>query len=195
MSVGVRPRVLVLNQYYWPGVEATAHLLSQLCAALAEDFEVTVVTGRLRDADGTGRLERDGVEILRVPSTAFDRRRLALRAVNYLTYLGSSLASAIATRPPDVVLCMTDPPVIGDVPPRPRRPRDHDRRRRRAPGRARRTHRAARGRRRTLPALPAPQPAPALALGGARPRRRARARPLRLRRPEPALRRPLRRAA
>src|SRR5256714_7230475 len=110
-----RPRVLVLNQYYWPGVEATAHLLSQLCAALAEDFEVTVVTGRLRDADGAGRLERDGVEIRRVPSTAFGRRRLALRALNYLTYLGSSLAPAMATRPPDVVLCMTDPPVIGDV--------------------------------------------------------------------------------
>src|SRR5439155_27313749 len=104
-----RPRVLVLNQYYWPGVEATAHLLSQLCSALAEDFDVTVVTGRLRDSDGTGRLERDGVEIVRVPSTAFDRRRLALRAVNYLTYLGSSLASAIAARPPDGVLGMTDP--------------------------------------------------------------------------------------
>ena len=41
-----RPRLLVLNQYYWPGVEATAHLLSDLCAALADDFDVTVVTGR-----------------------------------------------------------------------------------------------------------------------------------------------------
>src|ERR671938_589808 len=110
-----RPRVLVLNQYYWPGVEATAQLLSQLCRALAEEFEVTVVTGRLRDQDGTGRLERDGVEIVRVPSTAFDRRRLVARAVNYLTYLGSSLGSAIGAKPPDVVLCMTDPPVIGDV--------------------------------------------------------------------------------
>ena len=110
-----RPRVLVLNQYYWPGVEATAQLLSQLCRALAEDFDVTVITGRLRDVDGTGRLERDGVEIVRVPSTAFDRRRLPARAVNYLTYLASSLGSAIAAKPPDVVLCMTDPPVIGDV--------------------------------------------------------------------------------
>ena len=25
-----RPRLLVFNQYYWPGVEATAHLLSEL---------------------------------------------------------------------------------------------------------------------------------------------------------------------
>src|SRR5205085_579955 len=111
-----RPRVLVLNQYYWPSVEATAHLLSQLCSALAEEFDVTVVTGRLRDADGPARLEREGVEIVRVPSTAFDRRRLPLRAVNYLTYLGASLAAAIAARPPDVVLCTTDPPVTGDAP-------------------------------------------------------------------------------
>ncbi|MGZ4359088.1 MAG: hypothetical protein ACXVZW_04800, partial [Gaiellaceae bacterium] len=42
-----RPRLLVLNQYYWPGFEATAHLLSELCAALASEFEVTVVTGLL----------------------------------------------------------------------------------------------------------------------------------------------------
>ena len=40
-----RPRLLVLNQYYWPGVEATANLLTELCEALAEDFDVTVVTG------------------------------------------------------------------------------------------------------------------------------------------------------
>ena len=39
--------ILVLNQYYWPGVEATAQLLSQLCEALAEDYDVTVVTGAL----------------------------------------------------------------------------------------------------------------------------------------------------
>ena len=31
-----RPHLLVFNQYYWPGVEATAHLLTELCEALAE---------------------------------------------------------------------------------------------------------------------------------------------------------------
>ena len=33
-----KPRLLVLNQYYWPGVEATAQLLTDLCEALAEDL-------------------------------------------------------------------------------------------------------------------------------------------------------------
>jgi putative colanic acid biosynthesis glycosyltransferase WcaI len=111
-----RRRLLVLNQYYWPGVEATAHLLSQLCEALASTFEVTVVTGRLAYPETkVGWDERNGVRILRVRSTALDRARLFPRAVNYLTYLAQSFGSALSLPRPDVVLCMTDPPVIGDL--------------------------------------------------------------------------------
>jgi glycosyltransferase involved in cell wall biosynthesis len=109
-----RPRLLVLNQYYWPGVEATAHLLSELCAALADEFEVTVVTGRVEQS-AAGRTWRDGVEILRVNSSAYDRSRLSLRALNYLTYLIQSLVEGLRAEPPDLVLCMTDPPVIANV--------------------------------------------------------------------------------
>jgi colanic acid biosynthesis glycosyl transferase WcaI len=111
-----RPRLLVLNQYYWPGFEATAYLLSQLCAALAEDFDVTVVTGRLAVPHaGPGHDVHEGVEIVRVRSTAFDRSSLGLRALNYATYLAGSLRAGLSVRRPDVVLCMTDPPVIADA--------------------------------------------------------------------------------
>jgi putative colanic acid biosynthesis glycosyltransferase WcaI len=111
-----RPSLLVLNQYYWPGFEATAYLLSQLCGALTEDFDVTVITGRLAiPPAGPGRTTHDGVQIVRVPSTAFDRSNLLLRAVNYLTYLLSSLRTGLRAPRPDIVLCMTDPPVIANV--------------------------------------------------------------------------------
>jgi glycosyltransferase involved in cell wall biosynthesis len=105
-----------MNQYYWPGLEATAYLLSQLCAALADDFDVTVVTGRLGipRAD-PGRTTHEGVEIVRVSSTAFDRASLPLRALNYVTYLAYSIRAGLTARKPDVVLCMTDPPVIADA--------------------------------------------------------------------------------
>jgi hypothetical protein len=56
-----------------------------------------------------------GVEIVRVRSTAYERSRLALRAVNYATYLAESLRVGLSEPRPDVVLCMTDPPVIADV--------------------------------------------------------------------------------
>ena len=111
-----RPRLLVLNQYYWPGVEATAHLLTELCETLTEEFEVTVVTGILRGHEGEPRrTERNGVAIVRVPSTAFERSKLAARAANYLTYLGHALAQALRGTRPDVVMSMTDPPMVGDI--------------------------------------------------------------------------------
>jgi putative colanic acid biosynthesis glycosyltransferase WcaI len=110
-----RPRLLVLNQYYWPGVEATAHLLSELCSALADEFDITVVTGMVPGAGSPGRATRDGVEILRVNSTSFDRSRLSMRAANYLSYLGLSFLEGLRVERPDVVLCMTDPPVIADL--------------------------------------------------------------------------------
>jgi glycosyltransferase involved in cell wall biosynthesis len=111
-----RPRILVLNQYYWPGVEATAHLLTELCEALAEDYEVEVVTGVLHGHEAQPRvIERNGVRITRVSSTAYDRSELGRRAANYFSYLGSALSHALRSAPPDLVLCMTDPPIVGDV--------------------------------------------------------------------------------
>jgi glycosyltransferase involved in cell wall biosynthesis len=111
-----RPRLLVLNQYYWPGVEATAHLLTELCEGLCADFDVTVVTGRLRGGEELPEVEeRGGVTIVRVRSTAYDRASIWLRAANYLTYIFATLARAPRIGHPDVVLCMTDPPMIGDV--------------------------------------------------------------------------------
>ncbi len=111
-----RYRLLVLNQYYWPGVEATAHLLSELCEALAAEFEITVVTAHLYGHEELPpEEERNGVRIVRVRSTTFERSRLHLRAANYASYLGDSVLTAMRGRRPDLVLCMTDPPIVGDI--------------------------------------------------------------------------------
>ena len=115
MIAGSRQRILVLNQYYWPGVEATAQLLSQLCEALAEDYDVTVVTGHLHGHDLPAEEVRNGVRIMRVRSTTYDRSQLHLRAANYASYLGETVLTALRGEPPDLVLCMTDPPIVGDI--------------------------------------------------------------------------------
>lgn len=116
MTGDAKPRILVLNQYYSPGVEATAQLLGQLCEALAADYEVTVVTGQVRGEDELPATEvRNGVRIVRVRSTTYDRAQLHLRAANYLTYLGDTTVKALSGERPALVLCMTDPPVVGDI--------------------------------------------------------------------------------
>ncbi len=114
--MSTRPRLLVLNEYYWPGVEATAVLLTELCESLAADFDVTVVTGPLHGAPvHAGRTRRNGVEIVRVRGTAYSRSKLPLRAVNYATYLAGALWHGLRAGRPDVVMCWTDPPMVADV--------------------------------------------------------------------------------
>jgi colanic acid biosynthesis glycosyl transferase WcaI len=111
-----KPRLLVLNQYYWPGIEATAQLLTELCEALAEDMDVTVVTGVLHSHENEPRRVRNnGVEIVRVASTSFERSRILARGANYVSYLTSALIRSVSGQRPDVVLCMTDPPIVADV--------------------------------------------------------------------------------
>src|SRR5262249_5379522 len=101
-----RPRLLVLNQYYWPGIEATAQLLTELCEALAEEIAVRVVTGILHGhEDEPRRVVHNGVEIVRVPSTSFERSKLFARASNYVTYLSLALLRGLRGPRPDVVLC------------------------------------------------------------------------------------------
>ena len=111
-----KPRILVLNQYYKPGVEATANLLAELCEALVANYDVTVVTGRVRDRPDLASDEiLDGVRVLRARSTTFDRAQLHLRAINYATYLADSVLRSLTLQRPDVVLTLTDPPMIGDI--------------------------------------------------------------------------------
>ena len=116
MTKSRKLRLLVLNQYYWPGIEATAQLLTELCEALAAEIDVTVVTGVLHGHKGEPRhVVRNGVQIVRVPSTSFERSKLLARAANYLTYLGNALGYGLRRSRPDIVLCMTDPPIIADI--------------------------------------------------------------------------------
>jgi colanic acid biosynthesis glycosyl transferase WcaI len=109
-----KPRLLVLNQYYWPGVEATANLLTELCEALASDYDVTVVTGAVSEGLPP-REQRNGVRIIRVESTSYDRTQLSRRAANYLTYVVGVVKEALRAERPALVVCMTDPPFLGAI--------------------------------------------------------------------------------
>lgn len=112
-------RILLINQYYPPDTSATAKMARAVVEALAERHQVTVLAGR-PSYDPTvyhplylTRVERNGpVCIRRVGSTAFPRHRMRRRVSNYLSYLSLALPAALAT-PADLIMTMTDPPVVG----------------------------------------------------------------------------------
>ncbi len=113
-------RILILNQYFYPDLASTAQLLTELSEDLALHQHVTVVCGRpsydpieMHDVRGLVSSELHGrVRVLRTWSTSFRRASMAGRLANYGTYISSSLAGAMRAGRPDVVLAMTDPPVI-----------------------------------------------------------------------------------
>ena len=113
MVEGRKPRLLVLNQYYAPSVEATGNLLADLCEALVGEYDVTVVAGTAPEIPA-GRAMVNGVELItRVRPLRTTGRTSAAEAANYLSYFLLSARAALRSRRPDLVLAMTDPPFLG----------------------------------------------------------------------------------
>jgi glycosyltransferase involved in cell wall biosynthesis len=109
-------RILILNQYFRPDVAASAQRLTELAEDLASRHEVTALVGRpsydaAAGVSGEGAVPR--LDVKRVPSTAFARRRTWLRGLNYSTYLAGAVVRGVVQRRPDLVIAATDPPLVG----------------------------------------------------------------------------------
>lgn len=116
--------VCFFNRSYWPDQAATGQLLTELAEDLVARHacRVTVVAGRALHAAvpaahstrGPVQAEsRNGVSILRANGTWFRPRRFAGRAFNYVSYFASANLAGFRVDRPDVVVSLTDPPIIG----------------------------------------------------------------------------------
>jgi glycosyltransferase involved in cell wall biosynthesis len=110
-------RIVFFNRSYWPDTGATGQLLTELAEDLVASHgcEVTVITGLpIRETQTLPvEEERRGVRIVRAAGTKADPRRFLGRATNYMTYFASACLAALRVREADVVVAMTDPPIIG----------------------------------------------------------------------------------
>jgi glycosyltransferase involved in cell wall biosynthesis len=114
---GSRPRLTVLTEYFHPEEASTARLLTDLATGLSDEFDVDVLTGRpdYHPADRRRSVPREsrheGVDVRRVRSTRFDKDRLPLRVVNWLTFLLAATARLLGGSR-DAVLVVSNPPVL-----------------------------------------------------------------------------------
>lgn len=116
--------IVFFNRSYYPDQTATGQLLTDLCEDLVRDHacRVSVVAGPpllpstapASSSRGIVSIERhNGVEIHRASGTRFDKRRFAGRATNYVTYFMSAAFAGLRVKKPDVVVALTDPPIVG----------------------------------------------------------------------------------
>jgi colanic acid biosynthesis glycosyl transferase WcaI len=106
-------RILFVNHYFPPDATNTAYLLGALCEDLSRDHEVWVVAGRPSYNQEASTYRPVGMTLRRVWSSSFNRAGMPGRLANYATFLSTALFRAMNVPRPDVVVALTDPPVIG----------------------------------------------------------------------------------
>jgi len=104
------PRVIFVNRVYRPSLAATAQLLTDLAEGLIprlRDWDVHVI------AAGTGPEQCNGVSVHRTGGDELHTGLLS-QARNYGQFLlRARQQTALLARPGDVVVMMTDPPMLG----------------------------------------------------------------------------------
>ena len=105
-----KPRLILVNRVYWPSTAATAQLLTDLAEGLVprlRDWTVHVI------AAGEGSTHQQGVTIHRTGGS--DRHGgLLSRLANYGRFRREARRQLVAlVQPGDVVVLMTDPPMLG----------------------------------------------------------------------------------
>jgi colanic acid biosynthesis glycosyl transferase WcaI len=116
-------KLCFFNRSYWPDQAATGQLLTELAEDLVARFgcDVTVVAGRALHAPQADarrvwpvrREQHNGVTILRSASTTLRPARFAARVTNYLSYTASAALASLQIGRPDIIVSLTDPPIIG----------------------------------------------------------------------------------
>lgn len=109
--------ILVLHQHYWPETAATAQILADLCADLAQrGHRVTVLCGQpsyhAADTDLPASERHQNVRIERVWSYRPSKRTIARRLVQYGSYFSTSFTAAALRTRPDVCLVLSTPPLL-----------------------------------------------------------------------------------
>jgi colanic acid biosynthesis glycosyl transferase WcaI len=118
--------IAFFNRSFYPDTAATGQLLTELCEGLLREngCRVSVVAGvPLLPAVGDGtslargwllsREHYQGIDILRARGTHFSKRRFIGRFSNYVSYFLSACYVGLRLDHPDVVVALTDPPIIG----------------------------------------------------------------------------------
>lgn len=114
-------RIFFFNRYVPPDHSATSQLLGDLAGHLAaRGLEVVLVGSRQRYDDASAMLPAsetiDGYQVIRVDGGRHGRDSLPGRLLDYLAYLrGARRVLATRVRRGDVVVAMTDPPMLGAV--------------------------------------------------------------------------------
>ena len=113
-----------MNRSYWPDVEATGQLLTELCESLSTSFEVQFFAGKpneVLDAAGSHWQKsgaRNGFRINRVDHWQLPKQRMSFKGLNDLPFVRSNRRVLKSDDSPSVVVLERDPLLLSLEAPR-----------------------------------------------------------------------------
>jgi glycosyltransferase involved in cell wall biosynthesis len=114
-------RLVFINRFFYPDGSATALMLADLVEGLAPlRLEMHVITGRATHTPGASETATDfpatRLSVTRLPHLGAGHQSIAGRLVNFAVFYAALIVAGMARiRRGDIVICLTDPPLVGIV--------------------------------------------------------------------------------
>lgn len=110
-------RITLLNQFYLPDVAPTAHLAASLAehrAALGDEVQVITSTGGYVAKEAVDyQQQHPRVRIRRMWTPRLGKSNHLFRLIDYASFYLAAALTMLFSRPQDVIITMTTPPLIG----------------------------------------------------------------------------------
>jgi len=111
-------KIVFITQFFFPDIQATSRIFTELCEDLARRHTITVICGAPEVADpgqGIAREERKerfkGIEIRRVFTTRGNKKNMMTRAANHVSFAIASCCAAFRVRKADLIVFTSDNPL------------------------------------------------------------------------------------
>lgn len=111
----LKPRILVLDRFYFPDEQATSILLTELTEGLRDRFEFEILCGpplTLPSPPERERIKGEGIRIYNVSCPRLPKQILFARFLNDLSFLFMAFFRGLFLSRPDLILSQTSPPGI-----------------------------------------------------------------------------------
>jgi colanic acid biosynthesis glycosyl transferase WcaI len=118
-----RADIAIFNRSFWPDIEGTGQILTDLAEQLSRHYRITFVAGRpyynnndaFRGLDLYRYEQYKGVKIIRLRHTRFWKGNLLGRLLNWLTFTALAFYVGLTKIKPKLLIVNTDPPLLGIV--------------------------------------------------------------------------------
>ena len=110
--------ILFLNRSFYPDVESTGQLLTELCQELADDFEIHVICGnplyrKVKNSFLISKSNYKNITIWRINNSSFPKKHLFTRLINLVSYFIPCFFKVTSFKKVSCIISETDPPLLG----------------------------------------------------------------------------------